>query len=115
MPEIIIKQRLQELQLTIKDFAAMLGIAYSTLRALLVGQNKFTEQLKRHAFLLLDKIEQERRNNCSVAFELPPFLLKCIQEEATKKNIPPSEFYALLIKELALKVAEALTARKLSK
>lgn len=103
-----IKNRLKALGISLKEFAEELGIAYSTFRGVMSGQNKMTLQLERHILLLLEKKEAQLSQCRAVPIKLPAELVIAFQNTAKSKGVDCNEFMKQTIKSIALVLADAI-------
>lgn len=95
---------------TLKAFAEVLGVAYTTLRQVLSGTKPLTEQLKRHIMLALQVSPQQdgQRVPVPVSLALPVEIWQGIDAAAEKAGMTPERYTAQLCQQLAKNIATGL-------
>lgn len=108
-----IRNKLRQHNLTIKDFAEELGVAYSTLRAVLSENYQMTEQLKRHIELALAKREERKQ---TLICEIPHFLYNALSELEKKIGLSPEVIFEhiarIVLFNLSNKISIDITDKK---
>lgn len=95
---------------TLKAFAEVLGVAYTTLRQVLSGTKPLTEQLRRHIMLALQVSPQQdgQRVPVPLSLSLPSEVWQGIDAAAEKAGMTPERYTAQLCQQLAKNIAQGL-------
>ncbi len=95
---------------TLKAFADVLGVAYTTLRQVLAGSKPLTEQLRRHIMLALQVSPQQdgQRVPVPLSLSLPSEVWQGIDAAAEKAGMTPERYTQQLCQQLAKNIATGL-------
>lgn len=93
---------------TLKAFADVLGVAYTTLRQVLAGSKPLTEQLRRHIMLALQVAPAADGRRVPLSLSLPSEVWQGIDAAAEKAGMTPERYTQQLCQQLAKDVAAGL-------
>lgn len=102
---------------TIKAFAEILGVAYTTLRLALAGSKPLTEQLRRHIMLALQSTPagDSHRVPVELPLSLPGEIWQAIDKAATAQGISSEQYTAELVQRLAKDITAGLVQSRTGK
>lgn len=98
---------------TLKAFAEVLGVAYSTLRLVLSGNKPLTEQLRRHILLALASdtpIPEGQRMPAPLA--LPDEIWQAIDTAAAGQGISSEKYTTALVNRLARDISAGIISSR---
>lgn len=99
---------------TIKAFADVLGVAYSTLRLALSGSKPLTEQLRRHILLALaaEAPIPSGKGKASAPLALPDEIWQAIDTAAAGQGISSEKYTNELVQRLARGISAGIISTR---